>query len=122
MKARKLDSNYDYVFGNNSQDYVDGAEAVAIAVRTKVLLFYKEWWEDRSIGIPMFESIMGQVNKNNIRMAAISLITKRILEVPEVKKVDSVDVVFHEKERGMTVQATIQYGKSNETLNIEMKV
>lgn len=122
MKARKLDSNYDYVFGNNSQDYVDGAEAVAIAVRTKVLLFYKEWWEDRSLGIPMFESIMGQVNKNNIRMAAISLITKRILEVPEVKKVDSVDVVFHEKERGMTVQATIQYGKSNETLNIEMKV
>ena len=122
MKARKLDSNYDYVFGNNSQDYVDGAEAVAIAVRTKVLLFYKEWWEDRSICIPMFESIMGQVSKNNIRMAAISLITKRILEVPEVKKVDSVDVVFHEKERGMTVQATIQYGKSNETLNIEMKV
>lgn len=122
MKARKLDSNYDYVFGNNSQDYVDGAEAVAIAVRTKVLLFYKEWWEDRSLGIPMFESIMGQVNKNNIRMAAISLITKRILEVPEVKKVDSVDVIFHEKERAMTVQATIQYGKGNETLNIELKV
>ena len=122
MKARKLDSNYDYVFGNNAQDYLEGVDAVAIAVRTKILLFYKEWWEDRGIGIPMFESILGQVSKDNVRLAATNLLTKRVLEVPEVKSVTSVDILFHEGTRSMTVQLTIQYGADNETLNLELEV
>lgn len=122
MKARKLDSNYDYVFGNNAQDYLEGADAVAIAVRTKILLFYKEWWEDRGIGIPMFESILGRVSKDNARLAATNLLTKRVLEVPEVKSVTSVDILFHEGTRSMTVQLTIQYGADNETLSLELEV
>lgn len=122
MKARKLDSNYDYVFGNNAQDYLEGADAVAIAVRTKILLFYKEWWEDRGIGIPMFESILGQVSKDNVRLAATNLLTKRVLEVPEVKSVTSVDILFHEGTRSMTVQLTIHYGTDNETLSLELEV
>ena len=122
MKARKLDSNYDYVFGNNSQDYLEGPDAVAIAVRTKILLFYKEWWEDRGIGIPMFESILGQVSKDNVRLAATNLLTKRVMEVPEVKSVTSVDILFHEGTRSMTVQLTIQYGTDNETLSLELEV
>lgn len=122
MKARKLDSNYDYVFGNNAQDYLEGADAVAIAIRTKILLFYKEWWEDRGIGIPMFESILGQVSKDNVRLAATNLLTKRVMEVPEVKSVTSVDILFHEGTRNMTVQLTIQYGADNETLSLELEV
>ncbi len=122
MKARKLDPNYDYVFGNNAQDYLEGADAVAIAVRTKILLFYKEWWEDRGIGIPMFESILGQVSKDNVRLAATNLLTKRVLEVPEVKSVTSVDIIFHEGTRSMTVQLTIQHGADNETLSLELEV
>ena len=122
MKARKLDSNYDYVFGNNAQDYLEGSGAVAIAVRTKILLFYKEWWEDRGVGIPMFESILGQVSKDNVRLAATNLLTKRVMEVPEVKSVTSVDILFHEGTRSMTVQLTIQYGTDNETLSLELEV
>ena len=122
MKARKLGPNYDYVFGNNAQDYLEGVDAVAIAVRTKILLFYKEWWEDRGIGIPMFESILGQVSKDNVRLAATNLLTKRVLEVPEVKSVTSVDILFYEGTRSMTVQLTIQYGADNETLSLELEV
>ena len=54
MKYRKQLANGDYSFGNNIQDFYTGQEAIAQAIKTKILLFYGEWWEDISQGIPMF--------------------------------------------------------------------
>ena len=53
MKYRKLDENGDYSFGNNSLDFISDADAIAQAIKTKILLFYGEWWENTAIGIPM---------------------------------------------------------------------
>ena len=58
MKYRKLDENGDYVFGNNSYDYIEKDEAIAQAIKTKLYLFYGEWWEDISLGLQFIETAL----------------------------------------------------------------
>lgn len=93
MKYRRFDSNGDYTFGNNNGSFLNGVEAIAQAIKTKVMLFSSEWWEDISIGIPMFESILGNVSSENDNMTYTLLITKRIKEIEEVIEVKNVKVV-----------------------------
>ena len=44
MKYRKLDNNGDYSFGSGFSDFVYDKNAIAQAIKTKILLFYGEWW------------------------------------------------------------------------------
>ena len=117
MRYRKLTDTGDYSFGNNTWDYIDGVEAVALAIKSKVLLFYGEWWEDISIGIPMFQSIIGQVSIDNVTMALQNLLTKRIMEVEQVISVDDMQVETNRERRSVhvTVRCTIQ---GNEQLEV----
>ena len=88
----------DYTFGYGKGNFYGGNEAVAQAIKTKILLFYGEWWEDLGMGIPMFQSIIGQTNRNTVNIAAQSLLRKRILEVKEVTSIVSLkaDVIDSE--------------------------
>lgn len=43
MKYRKLDNTGDYSFGSGLTDFVENKEAIAQAIKTKILLFYGEW-------------------------------------------------------------------------------
>ena len=90
MKYRKQEEyTNDYTFGYGVGNFYGGNKAVAQAIKTKILLFYGEWWENLGIGIPMFQSIIGQTNKNNVNIAAQSLLRKKILEVEEVTSIVS---------------------------------
>lgn len=59
MKYRRLDINHDYVFGSGKSDYLSDVDAVAQAIKTRLLLFLGEWWEDQEDGLPMWQSILG---------------------------------------------------------------
>ena len=54
MIYRMLDADGDYVFGRSKHAYLEGVEAVAQAIKTRLLLLYAEWWEDREDGLPLF--------------------------------------------------------------------
>lgn len=120
MIYRRLDQNGDYLFGNNKLDYMSGKEAIAQAVKTKICLFYQEWWEDISIGIPMFQSIIGKVSDTNLQMATILLVTQRINEIPEIQSVDKVDVDYNNEDRllSLRVEITSIYGSDTVEVNI----
>ena len=47
MRYRKLTETGDYSFGNGSLDYISGVAAIAQAVKTRIMLFLAEWWEDQ---------------------------------------------------------------------------
>lgn len=97
MKYRKLDKNGDYSFGNNKFDYASYPNSVALAIRGKLLLFYGEWWEDIGIGIPMFQSFLGQVNRPSLIGGLQRLLEKRVMEVPGVKSVSEIIVKENNK-------------------------
>ena len=68
MKYRKLDNNGDYSFGSGFSDFVYDKNAIAQAIKTKILLFYGEWWEQIDDGIPMFQSILGAYDTESVEI------------------------------------------------------
>lgn len=119
MKYRKLDENGDYTFGNNSFDYIEKDEAIAQAIKTKLYLFYGEWWEDISLGLPMFQSILGQVSNNNLRQTVILLCAEQISLVEGVTSVDSISVDISARKLGLTIDVTTENGT---TVNLEVEL
>lgn len=120
MKYRKLTNVGDYSFGNNGQDYISDAEAVAQAVKTKILLFYNEWWEDLGQGIPMFQSILGNASFEGIKDSLQMLLKDRILGVPNISSVDEINIV---QDKNRTVTITIRCTTtSGETAETEVKL
>lgn len=120
MIYRNQTSTGDYCFGYNRQDYIDGSKAVALAIRSKVLLFYGEWWEDKSIGIPIFQSIIGQANRENVKAALQSFLENRILEIPQVTSVDRIVVEdLTVRKLKVTINCTVD---NNEKVEVEVTI
>lgn len=80
MRYRKLDSSGDYIFGRRDE-MLEETEAVAQAVKTRILLLLGEWWENPKDGTPLFEEVLGQRYRTD--------------ETP-----DQVDLVFSERING----------------------
>ena len=119
MNVRKLSSSGDYSFGQNKKDYVGGAEATAQAIKTKILLFYGEWWEDIGLGIPMFQSIVGQTDPATIQNSLSMLLQKRIAEVSSVKTIDSINVQLNKRQITVIIDVT---DKNNESTSVEVSI
>lgn len=105
MKYRKL-SNNDYSFGYGKSCFVDGNQAIAYAIKSKILLFYGEWWEDLGTGIPMFQSIIGQGKSDVLKNSIQQLISDRIKEIDEVVAVNNVEVAFDKRTVKLNVSVT----------------
>lgn len=96
MKYRREDSNDDYCFGRGSGDFLQGTQAVAQAIKTKLKLFEGEWWENILDGLPLFQSILGQ---RTPKQQIAYLIKKRILEVPNILEIKDVAFVYNSTTR-----------------------
>lgn len=120
MKYRKQTETGDYCFGNNKFDYVEGDDALAYAIKSKLLLFYNEWWEDLGSGIPMFQDFLGQVNRNQVSIGLQMLVSKRIKEIEQVKSVDYVKInMVGERSINIEVKCTSRAG---ETAEVEVNI
>jgi len=107
MIYRRLDSNGEYSFGRNSQDFISETDAVAQAVQTRLNLLKGEWWEDADDGLPLFQNILGSSGSNqNIRVID-NIIKKRINETAGVLSIDSFVSSYNSEIRAYNYQATI---------------
>lgn len=77
MKYRRI-VNGEPSYGQGKQDFLQGIDAVAQAIQTRLLLFYGEWWEDITDGLPLWTEIIGFGGSNKDKVNA--LITKRIID------------------------------------------
>lgn len=119
MKYRKLTSTGDYSFGSGGNDYADGNEAVAQAIKTKLLLFYGDWWENLGEGIPMFQSVLGQTNPDTIKSSLSMLVEQRIMEVQEVDNVKNIEIDYDRKNRTISMEVDVTT-TSGEIVNVEV--
>ena len=120
MRYRKQEEyTNDYTFGYGVGNFYGGNTAVAQAIKTKILLFYGEWWENLGLGIPMFQSIIGQTNRNNVNIAAQSLLRKRILEVEEVTSIVSLTATIENRNFSCEVVCKTD---NEEIVTVEVKI
>lgn len=119
LKYRKLTSTGDYSFGSGNKNYVDGNEAVAQAIKTKLLLFYGEWWENLGEGIPMFQSVLGQTNPDTIKSSLSMLVEQRIMEIQEVDSVKNIEIDYDKRNRTISMEVDV-VTISGEIVNVEV--
>jgi hypothetical protein len=107
MIYRKLDQSGDYSFGAGLQNFYQGAQAVGQAILTNLKLLQGEWWENTSIGLPLFQSILGKpgVTKDSIDM----IVRSQILSTQDVSSIQSFSSAYNPQTR--------QYSISNCVVN-----
>lgn len=111
MKYRKLTADGDYSFGHNQNDFISDVGAVAQAIRTSLLLLEGEWWEDLSIGLPLFQNILGMPGTPDNVQAADLLIQGVISNVDGVRRIKEFESSY--QSRSYKMQCTVEtiYGE-----------
>jgi hypothetical protein len=93
------------------QDFLYGADAVAQAVKTNLLLLRGEWWEDLGEGLPLFQNILGQPGSPD-NLKAVDLIVKdRILNTQGVASVDSFQSSYENRRYSISCTITTNTGQ-----------
>lgn len=110
MKYRRLDTDYDYSFGNGLGDFLSDVEAVAQAIETRLKLWLEEWWMDLGDGLPMWQSILGYRGTN--KEMVNRLITARIAGTTGVIAVKNITSSYDPSTRAYAFQAYVdtEYG------------
>lgn len=102
----RLDAEYDPVFQVGAE--LSNLDAVAQAIKTRLLLFQGEWWENLNEGTPMFQDIIGQrASESGQKIMALAL-ANRIAGTPYVSAVKDMAVSFDEKTRQLRFNCTAQ--------------
>jgi hypothetical protein len=103
-----LDSGYDPVF--TPAQSLTNLQAVVQAILTDLKLFLGEWWEDLSIGTPVFQVILGQLGTARGQAAMNLALQRRIEGVPYVTGVSNVSFSFVDGQFGFTATANTVFG------------
>ena len=113
MKYRRLDENWDYVFGHGKNDYLEGREAVGQAVKSRLLLLYGEWWEDLEDGLPLFERILASSGSDANKRAVDIIFARRIGDTTGVLNVSWYDSSFDRNKRAYSFSCRVDtvYGE-----------
>lgn len=121
MRYRRLDEDHDYCFGRGTKDYLEDSygnpEAIQQAIKTMLLLFLGEWWENTQEGLPLWQKILGQRIKS--KDVIDNIIVKRIreLKLPNgnnaIKNVSSVSSTYNSTTRAYSFSCVVDtaFGK-----------
>lgn len=109
---RKLDNNNDMVFGGNANDFYHDTDAVGQAIFTSLKLLQGEFWLDKSIGLPLFQHIVGQSGTPEHLHAADMLVQEVILGVQGVNQIISFSSTYQNRQYAIEqITAQTQFGQ-----------
>jgi len=119
MRYRRI-VNGEPSYGQSQQDFLQGINAVAQAIQTRLQLFYGEWWEDISDGLPLWTDIIGFGGSNKNKINAI--ISKRISDTklnltPLILSVTNVKNIYDPTLRKYTYSAQAKSIYGNITIS-----
>jgi len=113
MKYRILDLNDDYSFGRGQQNLTYGIYAVTQAIKTRLNLLKGEWWENTEEGLPLFQSILGQIGTSNNLSIADSLVKERIIGTQDVISIESFSSTYENRSYSFSCTVNTKYGTTN---------
>ena len=110
-----LDPSYDLVFDPGAA--LSGTAAVAQNILTRLKLFKGEWWENLNLGLPMFQTVLGQAASSKGLLAMQLAVQQVILGTPYVTGISAMDVQFSEGTAQLVITATVQtvFGQTSVT-------
>jgi hypothetical protein len=116
MRYRKLSLLGDYTFGNGQLNfYRDVPDAVAQAVKTRLLLWLGEWFLNLEEGTPYMQGILGKYSKE----VADTTIQERVLDTQGVLNIENYESILDTTNRSLSVSFTLNtiYGPTQIEVN-----
>lgn len=104
----QLDSSYDPIFDPTAN--LTNLAAVTQAILTRLKLFLGEWWENLSLGLPVFQQMLGQLGSAQGVAAMTLTVQQAIAATPFVTAVSDVAVSFTDGRLAITATAQTQFG------------
>lgn len=104
MRYRKLSSDDDYTFGASQLNfYRDVPEAVGQSVKTRLLLWLGEWYQDIEEGTAYLEGVLGKYSQST----ADSTIQDRVLTTDGMVSIDNYESAVNPDTRSMSVTSDL---------------
>ena len=110
IQVRALSPTGDPLRGAGLTNFLTDINAVAQIIKTTIKLLQGEWFENLSIGTPLFQQLLGHPTTVN----AVALIMRnRILGCPYVTGINSLQVAYGAHGRTFTFFASVstQFGQ-----------
>lgn len=104
----RLDSSYDPSF--DPQNSLTNLQAVTQAVQTRLRLFLGEWWENQNLGLPVFQSMLGQLGTARTQLEMNLAIQHNIRGGPYVTGVDGIVTTFNNGQYSFTANVQTIFG------------
>ena len=111
-----LDATYDPVFAAGTA--LTDAAAVSQAILTRLKLFYGEWWENLNLGLPVFQSMLGQLGSQRGLTAMQLAIQQTILGTPYVTTANGVETAFTNGQLKFTATVQTAFGPVTVVQNV----
>ncbi|HBV39217.1 MAG TPA: hypothetical protein DEF05_05915 [Erwinia sp.] len=114
MRYRREEQDGDYAFGKGDSAFlVNSPECVAQAIKTRLQLWYGQWFLDTTEGTPWLQSLTGRQNST----AAEMVLRQRILATQGVKSILSFNTTFDSSSRRAIFTVTVEtlYGTTTVT-------
>lgn len=111
MRYRRVDSQGDMIGIRTPDSHLKGAEAVAAAIRSRILSFYGEWWEDPEDGIPL-EALIGRMDEEREQVAD-AMIRSRVMGTPGVLSVEDFRAETDGRKRIIFMKVLTEFGQAS---------
>jgi len=100
MSDIKLDNDRDLLVEGNDLQLITGADDITQNLRQRLSFFFKEWFLDKSKGVPYFEYIF----KKKVSVAIVDSVFKReIINTPGVLKLMEFEILVDAALRELTL-------------------
>lgn len=117
MRYRNQDANGDYLVGRGTVEILHNVPAaVALAVKTRLLLEQGEWFLDVTEGTPYRSKILSDLNYNT-KPTYDAAIRERILDTRGVTELVAYHSSVNPDRRTLTVTATVNTLYGQATIN-----
>ena len=87
----------DPIEGENGPVFLADLDAVAQIIYTTLRLLLGEWWENLTIGFPLFQSLIGTSGSPTNQQGVILIIQQTILGCPYVQQILDFNFAFNTK-------------------------
>lgn len=82
--VQQLDANNDPIEGPNGPVFLADLDAVTQIIYTTLRLLLGEWWEDLTIGFPLFQKLLGSSGAPTNQAGVMLIIQQTIYSCPYV--------------------------------------
>lgn len=120
MIVRELDSSHDWTFGRGFANYLNGSDAIAQCVKTKLLALKRDWFLNRDDGIAWFDYLTKNPNTKQLEID----VRTEIFKVEGVLNIDEFDILLDPETRQFLIQITYtdKFNNINEaSINVKDK-